>query len=179
LKMEHDDRRWFYPEITEVPWEGDKFTSLRIWLAAGGLSIIASWAAKYGDYVRPNERAPMTSRKQEMIEGSRSEAQAEAAALAELIKDSDKPLGLLMKDVVVHVRNTVQGRVFDTDYELRRSMTDVGVRAFRERIKVAGKLQHVMINDALADLSARSDDPRKTVREHVVRCGDLVEGDMG
>jgi hypothetical protein len=29
LKMENDDRRWFYPEVTEVPWPRNKFDSLR------------------------------------------------------------------------------------------------------------------------------------------------------
>jgi hypothetical protein len=178
LKMEHDDRRWFYPEITEVPWDGEKFSALRSWLSAGGLSIIAAWARDYKDFVRPNERAPMTDRKQEMIEGSRSEAQAVAASLAELIKDSEKPAGLLMKDVVVHVRNTVQGRVFDTDYELRRSMTDVGVRQHKDRIKVGGWLQHVIINEALYAAIAASEDPKKEIRKHIVKAGDLVLEDM-
>lgn len=169
LKMENDDRRWFYPEVVEVPWSRQKFVEFRQWLQSGGLNIIARWAREYGDYVMPADRAPMTERKREMIEGSRSEAQQEAAALAELIKDSPLPKALLIKDVVGWVRSSVKGRVFDTDYELRRAMSDCGIRPWGKRIKVAGRLQYAMVNDALFELCQRSDDPLAVIREHIVK----------
>jgi hypothetical protein len=182
LKMEHDDRRWFYPEVTEVTWSGKKFTELRQWLSAGGLSIIKAWAKEFGKtgkYVSPSEHAPMTGRKMEMIEGSRSEAQAEAAALANVLKDHHAPAALLIKDVVGWVRGSVQGKVFDTDYELRRSMTEAGLRPYKDRIKVSGRLQYVLMNAKLADLVARTEEGAKeVVREHIVMASSLMEGDM-
>jgi hypothetical protein len=181
LKMEHDDRRWFYPEVTEVSWTGKKFGDLRQWLSAGGLSIIAHWAKTFGEtgkYVGPSDHAPMTTRKLEMIEGSRSEAQAEAAALANMLKDHHMPAALLIKDVVGWVRATVQGRVHDTDYELRRAMTEAGLRPFKDRVKVGGRLQYALMNDALADLAARADVPNAIVRDHIVKASMLMEGEM-
>lgn len=181
LKMEQDDRRWFYPEVTEFAWPGEKFSEFRSWLSAGGINIIRGWAEEYGDYVRPNERAPMTARKMEMIEGSRSEAQAEAAALANLLVDLGRPGAILMRDVIAHVRESVQGRVFDTDYELRRAMKDVGAVPYRERIKVGGRLQYAIMNPKLADLVARTPekgDARKAVRDATMRASELMESEL-
>ena len=178
LKMENDDRRWFYPEVTEVPWPRSRFDEFRKWLAGGGLSVIMHWAQGYGHYVNQSERAPMTQRKQEMIEGSRSEAQQEAAALAEALKGLGKPGSLLIKDVVGWARQHAQGKVFDSDYELRRSMVDCKLHAWPKRIKVGGRLQYVVINDELKDLVQRSDDPLALIRDSLVKCGDLVDGEM-
>ena len=178
LKMENDDRRWLYPEVTEAPWPKAKFEALRKWLAAGGLNIIRHWAEGFGDYVTQSERAPMTERKREMIEGSRSEAQQEAAALAEVLKDMGKPAGMLIKDVVGWVRMHAQGRVFDSDYELRRSMVEVGLTAWNKRIKVGGRLQYTVINDELLRQVQGSDNPLAVIRDHIVKAGDIMEGQM-
>lgn len=179
LKMEHDDRRWFYPQITEVAWPRLKFDELRKWIAAGGLNIIRHWAEGFGNYVNQSDRAPMTDRKREMIEGSRSEAQQEAAALAEALKSLDRPAGLLIKDVVGWVRVHAQGRVFDTDYELRRSMVDCGLVAWQKRIKVGGRLQYVVINTQLLDAAQRAGDEQLSViRENLVKCSDIMDGEM-
>lgn len=178
LKMENDDRRWFYPEVTEVAWQRAKFDGLRKWLASGGLSIIKHWAQGFGDYVLQSERAPMTERKREMIEGSRSEAQQEAAALAEQLKDLGKPAALLIKDVVGWVRTHVQGRVFDSDYEIKRAMVDCGLTAWQKRVKVGGRLQYVVINDQLMDVVQRSEEPLAVIRDALVKCTDIAEGQM-
>ncbi|MBL4557583.1 MAG: hypothetical protein JKP98_12410 [Rhodobacteraceae bacterium] len=85
LKMENDDRRWLYPEMAEVPWPREKFDFFRAWLTTGGLGIIKGWAEEWGDYVAESDRAPMTARKMEMIEGSRSEAQSEALDIARTV----------------------------------------------------------------------------------------------
>ena len=186
LKMENDDRRWFYPEVTEVPWPKERFVAFRKWLNGGGLSIIKNWAENFegreknGPYVTPSERAPMTERKREMIEGSRSEAQAEASAIAETMKDGDKPMAVMIKDIVGWCRDHVQGKVFDTDYELRRAMTDAGAIAWSKRIKVAGRLQYAVINTKLLDLLQRAEieEQNKLIRDHTIKPSDIMEQEM-
>jgi hypothetical protein len=178
LKMENDDRRWFYPEITEIPWTANKFNAIRSWIEGGGLAIIKHWAENYGDYVQPSERAPMTERKREMIEGSRSEAQKEAAAIAECLKDCQRPVALTIKEVVEWVRSSVQGRVFDSDYELRRVMVEIGVKAYPNRIKLHGRLQYVVVNDLLWDEASRFEeqsDAIAKIRSCVIKPSDLME----
>ena len=178
LKMENDDRRWFYPEVTEVAWPKEKFVALRRWLQSGGLSIVKQWANKYGEYVNPAERAPMTERKKELIEGSRSEAQAEAAALAEQLKDKKEAAALLMKDIIAWVRNSVQGRVFDSDYEIRRAMTDSGINSWPQRVKAHGRLQYALLNDQAWDAAQRSKEPMNCIREFIVKPSEISESEM-
>ena len=178
LKMENDDRRWFYPEVTEVPWPRESFNSFRRWLNGGGLGIIKHWAEGWGNYVSVSERAPMTERKREMIEGSRSEAQEEAAAIAGTVMELGRPAAILIKDVVGWARQHAQGKVYDSDYELRRAMVECGMTAVQKRIKVGGRLHYALMNTELLDLSQRSDDPNKVIRENIVKVQELVEGEL-
>jgi len=180
LKMENDDRRWFYPEITEVPWPKEKFVAFRKWLDGGGLNIISSWAHDYGNYVEPSDRAPMTERKKDMIEGSRSEAQGEAAALAEMLKDREEPSALFIKDVSSWAKATIQGRMFDSDYELRRTMTECGITCWKRRFKVHGRWQYALINatleralEGLGDAEAAA-----MIRKVAIKPIELMEGEM-
>jgi len=179
LKMENDDRRWFYPEVSEVAWPKSKFRDLRKWIDGGGLAIIKHWAENFGDYVDVADRAPMTERKKEMIEGSRSEAQAEAVALAESLADSQVPGAMAMKDVVMWVRQASQGRVFDSDYELRKAMTEAGLRSWPKRVKISGRLQNVVMNELLWDEAKRNKaDSIETIREACKKPSEFMESAM-
>lgn len=147
LRMEEDDRRWYYPEVTEKTWPRSKFVDLYNWLGAGGLSIIKNWAEAQGDMVRSGQRAPVTERKKELIAGSRSDAQTEAFNLAEAICDMDSPIAIGMKDIVGWVRSSVQGKVHDSDYELRKAMKSGGATILAKRVKLNGRLQYIVINN--------------------------------
>ncbi len=176
LKMESDDRRWFYPQVTEVAWSKDQFSNFRKWLASGGLEIVAAWAEAFGNYVTPGERAPMTHRKQELIVDSRSEGQQEAVALANHLLAHDGPAALSMKAVTSAVRNSVQGKVFDSDNELRKAMQEAGVKVWHERIQLHGRNQHVVLNTEAWRVLERIG-PYQDVRPEVNRIlrGMLVE----
>ena len=178
LKMENDDRRWFYPEVTEIAWTKHKFNLFRGWIEAGGLSIVKRWAHEFGDYVEPAEQAPMTERKKEMIEGSRSEGQSEAAAVAEALRDLRRPAAVALKDVVGFVRAHAQGRVFDSDYEIRKAMVDCGVHAWGNRVKVGGRLQYVIVNSLLVEELRGVAEPNGLIRDRMVKCGEIIDGEM-
>jgi len=179
LKMEGDDRRWFYPEVTEVPMSKAEFGKFREWIEQGGLSIIRHWADNFGNYVMPADRAPMTERKREMIEGSRSEAQGEAAAIASMVLDRDGPCGVAMKDVFAWCRSQSPNRMFDSEYELRKTMKDAGLLVWRERIRIHGHLQHVMVNPKLFDAASREEENAGAMlRSKIVRCQDISSSEM-
>jgi len=180
LKMENDDRRWYYPEITEIPWPKNKFIEFRKWVEQGGLGIIKKWAMDYNDYVAPSDRAPMTERKTDMIEGSRSDAQKEASALAALLNDKKEPAALLMKEIIGWVKHAVEGRVFDNDFELRRAMIETGAYCWPKRIKCAGHPQYVIMNETLRDKVSRVDEPEALVliRESIVKPQELMAESM-
>ena len=146
LRMEENDRRWFYPQVTEEKWPLHKFDALHDWLKSGGLGIIKAWAESHGDYVQRGQAAPMTERKRDLILDSRTEGQQEAAELAEAFNLFNEPAVLAMKDVVAWVRQSVQGKVFDTDLEIRKAMKESGVHWFEERFVISGRFQHAAVN---------------------------------
>lgn len=180
LRMEEDDRRWFYPEVSEIRWPPEKFKELYNWLQSGGLSIIAHWAEHYGKYVRPQDIAPMTDSKREMIAGSRSEAQTEVAVLAEICAKRSEPIALAMKAVVNWVRSNVQGRVFDSDYELRKSMKDVGMYPSKGRVFIDGRLQTAILNEeAFKTVQGKTaKEAGVLIRQYNKKPEDIFEGDM-
>lgn len=180
LRMEQDDRRWFYPEVAEVRWPPKKFKELYEWLQGGGLQIIAGWAKNYGDYVQASERAPMTERKKDMIAGSRTEAQIEAAALAEAAQRSEKPVVLAMKEIEMWARTQIQGRMYDSPYDLRKVMKECGMNPSKGRLFVQGRLQHVVANTAaMQKLAGPLEAERlEDVKAMVVKPAEILEGAM-
>ena len=169
--------------MAERPWPLEKFRAFRRWLEAGGLEVVRRWAEEWGDYVVPGERAPMTGRKKDLIAESASEGQQEAAALAEALKECGRPAALAMKDIADHVRAAAQGRVFDSDYDLRRAMTDEGLVVMPERVKHGGRLQYILLN-VEADKSLREPNGdwlrdeaelRERARKLVVRPAEVLE----
>lgn len=180
LRMEEDDRRWFYPEVTETRWSRAKFAELNAWINSGGLGIIKAWAEAYGEYVSPGERAPMTERKKELIEGSRSEAQREVASLAEAIVETKEMIAMSMKDIEGWVRASAQGKVFDSDYELRKTMKEAGVIVYDKRMKIGGRAQYVILSPTLFERIRTEDDATagKIVRDNLKKPTDILEGSM-
>ena len=146
LRIEEDDRRWFYPEVTEDKWPREKFEKFHNWLRSGGIQIIKHWAAKFGDYVSKGQPAPMTERKKELIYASRTEGQQEAAELAGAMNRMKEPVVLAMKDIVEWVRDSVQGKVYDSDLEVRKAMKESGAVWMDERLLISGRLQHASMN---------------------------------
>ncbi len=182
LRMEEDDRRWFYPEVTEVRWPRERFEALHNWLKGGGLSIIKYWAehmpSELGRYVMPGDRAPMTLRKKDLIAESRTEAQSEVADLAEAINHLDELIAITMKDLVAWVRSSVQGRVFDSDYELRKAMRDAGALIYPKRVKVAGRLQYMVLNANAEWQRVINEEDIPTLLKHIKKPGDLFGESM-
>ncbi|NOT39220.1 MAG: hypothetical protein HOP13_01875 [Alphaproteobacteria bacterium] len=86
LKIDDADRRLLVPTVTEQPMPGAYWNELHKWLDEGGLSIIAGWAKKFGDYVQAADRAPMTGAKQDMLRAGWSPGKTMVFDLAEKIK---------------------------------------------------------------------------------------------
>jgi hypothetical protein len=146
LKMDEDDRRWFYPEVSEKPWTAQQFSEFHLWLSNGGLSIIKDWAENRKTWIKKGERSPMTNKKIELIEESRSEAQKEVMTLAETMNSINEPIAITMKDISAWVKSQIKGNVFESDLELRKAMKSKGCIVAPERIKVFGVLQYVVLN---------------------------------
>jgi hypothetical protein len=121
----------------------------------------------------------MTDRKREMIEGSRSEAQAEAATIAEVINGLQTPAAVLLSDVMAWCRTKAQGRIFDSLYELKKSMSDAGSVPYKDRVKVYGRWQYLVMNPALADIIQRAEEDRATlIRDSMIKISDVMEHEI-
>ena len=66
--------------------------------------------------------------------------------LAEAMNRQEDALSLTMKDIVEWVRSSIQGRLYDTDLELRKAMKEVGAIWYEERINIGGRLQLTAMN---------------------------------
>jgi hypothetical protein len=176
LKMEDEDRRWFYPEMNEEPWSKDKFTEFRRWIGSGGLRIIKHWAESYGDYVGPGEHAPMTDSKKSMIQDSMSKAQREAAVLADALREFDGPAATTMMRINGWVRVQCQGeKVFDDDRDLRKAMVKAGVKTWPKRLWIDKRSQYAVVNGKLWNelLNVPEADHAKFVADRVRGIGEL------
>lgn len=145
MNVDNNDRRWLIPKLREEKWKADKFADLYKWLRLGGLSYIKAWALEYGDYVGEGEEAPMTKTKRMMVDESRSEAQKEALALVEAM--DGQAVACTMVDIKFWLRDRCQGKVYDTDAEIRRTTRDAGALWTAERIRVGSNApQYVLIS---------------------------------
>lgn len=181
LKMEQDDRRWFYPKLPQKPWKPEKFADFYRWLQSGGLSIIYQWAIDYGAYISPNERAPMTSMKKELIFESRSEAQQEAAALSEAAMTMPEPVALVTKGIEGWIKSQIQGPLFDSNHEIRKSMREMGMVQLDQRYFINKRTQYVLVNDSgnrkLLEITDEKE-RRKALGEMVKAPSEVMEPSM-
>ena len=159
LKIDDNDRRWYYPELTNQPWRKAQFASFRAWLEGGGLNIIHRWALDYGSYVEPGDHAPMTERKRELVEASLSEAQKEVRRIGTLLDDTRHPATVAVRDVRTHLRDALKERIYDSDLEIRKGLIVGDVRHLPKRIKMSGEATWVVANAAAQDrLDSQPDD---------------------
>lgn len=175
LKMEDDDRRWFYPKLTEDLWPRDKWTAFRSWLAGGGHSIIKAWAQEFDDYVQPGERAPMTELKKEAIEDSLTDHQKDARAIAQMMADHEDPVSVSLREMYQYLKANASGRMYDREYEIKRAMQMAGLKVWDGRLKIRGRMDYVLYNDKL-DLPKGEES--KTLREHLNAISGWIDGDM-
>lgn len=173
LKIEDKDRRWFYPEITEINWRRERFHEFRSWLAAGGLAIVLRWAMRFKEYILPGEHAPMTKRKKDLIEESRSPAKREAVRLARMLGElQEVEIVFFTRDIRHWVRRQLNDvRIYDTNYQLRKAILsaieDDRVSFWTGgRLQVDGEAQYALCNkkmlEGLENLSIK--EQRKKLR---------------
>lgn len=167
LRLEADDRRWFYPRVTEKPWKKEQFAELRRWLSRHGLGIILAWAMDFKSYVESGAHAPQTAAKLELIEESMSVPMREAKALAESLRSRNEPAGLTMHDIMVYMRDSSSERVYETALEVRKSMSRYGLYAYGEKVTVGQRSDYVLMNSALADAVVSIGD--KDRAENIIR----------
>lgn len=145
MKIETDDRRWFYPAITEVPWSKEQFIKFYGWLDSGGLAIIRFWAESYSSYVSVGDRAPMTHRKVGLISSSRSDALKAAIELSESMNEVEAPMAIFSHDLRKWLGEQTQSRVFDQPQTIHNAMKAHNVTS-GDTISIKGRKGVVLVN---------------------------------
>lgn len=149
LKIEDQDRRWYMPKVVEIPWNLKQFQDFRLWLAAGGVRKILHWAQTRPDefYISPGDVAPMTASKGYIIEESRSDAQALARKLGEIMMRTDKPpIVMQLSWVRDWCGEALNSKIFDNERSLGRQMKIVGVTVLDQPVKIGGVTMRLASN---------------------------------
>lgn len=156
LRIDQNDRRFLVPRVTEQkhpPNDPQFWVRFHEWLACGGYGAIAHWAdefvAKEGA-VRAGEAAPMSERKQQLIEDSRSAEERltrdlAAAATARSVS-AGQPVVLVEEDVIRWIRSAASERKAGSEIPplvIRGWLRSAGLHVLGDRPKVGGKRQHV------------------------------------
>ena len=179
LKIDEKDRRIFAPTVTEKRWSDKQFDEFREWLESGGFSIIAFWAKNFGDYVSRSEKAPMTSRKLEMIANSKSEASVRCEDLGRLMNDADKPVAIGDKEIKSWLQAVCKERVYETALSIRKEIRKAGIHELTKediggdgRISFSSQMQNVLLNKKAIDKIMEIEDigqRKEMVRSFMVR----------
>lgn len=180
LKIDGKDRRWFIPSVSEERWPPEKFDEFFAWLSQGGLSIVAHWAETWGDYVKPGERAPMTKRKGDIIDDSRSIAEKEALDLYVGIVSHNLEVAVSSNDLFDWATYKVKGTVYDKPKDLQRLAKEQGFTVLngKDRMYLRGRLQPILVSPKLAERIATMEEKdaiNAYVKQKVYHPVDILE----
>lgn len=96
------DRRWFVPEVTKKKLPGSYWRGFYSWLGEGGLEVIHQWAfdfvEKHGAFA-PEDEAPVSSAKLELVDASLSDGRRLIRDLADYLVEiggGDEPTRVIL-----------------------------------------------------------------------------------
>lgn len=180
LKIDSKDRRWFVPTVSEDRWPPEKWAEFLSWLSQGGLSIIAHWAETWTDYVLPGERAPMTKRKETIIDDSRSLAEREAIDLFTSINLQGIEVALASKEFFEWAIHKVKGSVYDKEKDLQKLAKERGFLILNNdnRMFLRGALQTVIVSPRLAERikDMSKEDMKEAIKKAVTHPEKIIQG---
>lgn len=169
LRVEESDRRWFYPQVSEVPWNKDEWTDFYDWLDAGGLNIIMRWALDFGDYVATGAHAPMTLSKKAMIEESKGDVLNHWIDVMEAIEEGEEAVSFSLNEVRETYRKRAPGRLFETLLDFKREAIQRKWKVSEERILVGGALTLVVSSPVQVTQLAKFDGNEEPKKDKVDR----------
>ena len=150
LLMDEQDRRFLVPTLTEQRQPASYWAEFHEWLAGEGLGVIRRWAEEFvkhpGHAVGPADHAPMSGRKRQMIEDSRSPEERLvfdlAAAALGRAADGGRPVVLAEMDVADWLQRRPGAREFKANI-VRKWLRTADLHVSPSRLKVDGTMQHV------------------------------------
>lgn len=148
LRLEEQDRRFLVPTVTEKKQPPKFWHEFYDWLEGGGYGIIAYWADEFVEKhgaVGPGDDAPMTGRKLQLIEDSRSPNERMvldlAAAALERAEHIGQPVVLVDSEVEAWLPQQPGKSV--PLHLIRGWLRAGGLTIGRERFKIGGHKRQV------------------------------------
>jgi hypothetical protein len=180
LRIEESDRRWFYPQLSEVPWNQEKWGEFYQWLGSGGLGIIAQWALDHGEYVMTGETAPMTADKQALIDESRGEVLNHWIDIMEATEGDGEAVAFALSEVREALRS-VHDKVYETPLALKKEALKRGWWTSDDRVTIDGALSYFVASPALREVIDKTEEKtekRTVVKSALKRVKDRIKGGM-
>lgn len=182
LRIEETDRRWFYPQVHDVPWPRERWDQFYKWLDGGGLTIIMHWAKTFeGEYVRRGEHAPMTEAKKKLIKESKGEILNHFVDILEGI-GSEEVIALAINDVIEYMRGKFTGKVYETPLQFRKEALSEGWSVYEERMKFFGSNTEILLSPALKNkinsLKLAGVDRSNEVRGNLKKIMEIVNAEI-
>jgi Family of unknown function (DUF5906) len=152
LKLEDEDRRWFYPTITEKAWTQKQFTKFYNWLKEeSGLAIIRQWTEDWSEgYILPGTKAPMTEAKKNAINASRSEAVQIFLDGLGLMNELEVKRVIYSQDIMAWAKLQFKDKLFDTFQTFKKAAATIGWVTYDERITINKKQQWVIMSPLIS-----------------------------
>lgn len=181
VTIENGDRRFLVPRITENLRPKEEWEAFYSWLAGDGPAIIVRWAQKFVEVhgaVRQADRAPMTERKQKLIEDSRSPAHRALLDLADAARARDNETGRFVALIDTEVANWIECVAPGAKLPLHivREMLMEGGMFETGRVKIGGRKGQKRVCCVTSAAACRLG--AAELQTHAVKPSDLMETDM-
>lgn len=147
LRIEESDRRWFYPQLSEVPWKREKWGIFYEWLASGGLGSIMNWASEYGDYVSTGDHAPMTATKHGLINDSKGEVINHWIDVLAASEEEGEVVAFAISEVMATMK-AAHGKFYESALAMKKEALRRGWATSDDRLKVDGALSYFVLSPA-------------------------------
>lgn len=166
LKVSRADRRWFFPEVSEVRWPDKKFDFFYNWLHSNGLGIIKHWAHSYNKYVEKGEHAPVSEKKKEIIQESMSQEEIKAQEVGNFLSRFKEPFMINRDSITDMVSHEMKNqKIFDSDLKIRKAVMSGCMNNHDKKTKlnlfkrngriyyamIKGNRQYLLLNDAMME----------------------------
>ncbi len=121
LRIEHDDRRWFVPQMPEKLY--NRYDEVYHWMQNGGMRHLAHEFLSSEDYVEPGEFAPQTEAKSRLIDQSMPMDERLVVTLFDRMLEGQC---MDVQDVWIWLQSEARGRAYVTPQRICTMLKDKG-----------------------------------------------------
>lgn len=157
VALEDRDRRFLVPRVAERKRPKSDWRELYLWLNSDGPAQIAEWARRYVEahgHVRPEDEAPLTERKRQLADDSRSPMHRVITDIAEAAMDLDRRRGetvaLIDDEVATYAVGATDAKNPLPLHVVRQILEQAGMFSTTDRRKIDGRRRMCCVTRAVS-----------------------------